>query len=164
MLNLASSEGYVQAIKWDYPASLQMIEEWLPCLPPGFARTQQLCDMAFYTGVLGHKNKALVLMEQAARSMERADDVTGAERYYYGLTMARINLGFGSSAEILERLLAQCPNEFQRVQIALFWTEVLLHQKEHQAAERYLTLAQQMMTPEMPARLHRLAVDYSRQL
>ena len=164
MLNLAASDGYVEAVKWDAASSLHMIEEWLPRLPLGFVRTQQLCDRAFYTAMSGHKSKALVLMEQAKRSIERSGGVTDAETYYYDLTKERIQLMFGGTLELSEALMAQCPNDFQRIHIALFWTEVLLSHREWQAAAQYLTQAQEMLTPEMPARLHRLTQDYSQQL
>ena len=164
MLNLAESDGYAETVRWDTTVSMHMIEEWLPRLPLGFARTQQLCDRAFYTGVSGHKSKALALIEQTASSMDRAGDVPAAETYYYAVTKERIQLIFGSTLELSEGLLAQCPNNFQRIHLALFWMEVLLNHGERQAAVQYLTQVQEMLTPEMPARLHRLALDYSRQL
>ena len=37
-------------------------------------------------------------------------------------------------SELSEGLLAQCPNNFQRIHLALFWMEVLLNHGERQAA------------------------------
>ena len=164
MLNLALSDGYVEAARWDNAVSLHRIEGWLPRLPPGSVRTQQLCDMAFYMGMSGDGSRALVLMEQAARSIERAGDVTAAETYYRDVTKQRLRLMSGDGPELSEDLLAGCPNDLERIRVALLCTPLLLRHRERQAAARCLTQVQEMMTPEMPARLHRLALDYSRQL
>ena len=164
LLNLAASEGYLETVKWDYFVCLRMMEEWLPRLPTGFVRTQQLCDMAYYTVAAGYRSKALVLMEQAARSMDRAEDVTASETFYYHVTQERVKLIAGSDPEISEGLMAECPNDFQRIHIALLWTPVLLHHGERQAASRCLTQVQEMMTPETPTRLHQLVLDYSMQI
>ena len=164
MLNLAASKGYVKTTDWDYFDGVRMMEEWLPRLPPGSVRTQQICDMALYMGMAGHRSKALLLMEQAARSLDRAEDVTASETFYYYITRERIQLFSGRGREISEGLLAQCPSDFQRIHVGLLWTPALLHYGERQAASRYLTQVQAMMTPEIPARLHRLVLDYSMQI
>ena len=163
MFNLAASKGYVRTAKWNHSVSLHKMEEWLR-LPPGFVRTQQLCDMAYYAGAAGYRSKALVLMEQAARSMDRPEGVAAAETFYYRVTQERVKLLSGSDPEISEGLMAYCPNDFQRIHIALLWTPILLRDGERQAASRYLTQVQGMMTPETPARLRQLVLDYSTQI
>ena len=164
MLNLATSEGYVKTAKWNHLVSLHRMEEWLPRLPPGFVRTQQLCDMAYYAGAAGDRSKALVLMEQAARSMDRAEDVAAAEIFYYCVTQERVKLLSGSAPEISEDLMAYCPNNFQRIHIVLLWAPILLRYGERHAASRYLIQVQEMMTPETPARLRQLVLNLSAQI
>ena len=160
LLNLAASAGYLAKARGGHTTSLRVMEEWLPRLPPGFARAQQLCDMALYTAQMGHNRKALALMEQAARSTDRAEPVTAAETFYAALTMERVRLAAGKSLEISEGLLAQCPNDFQRIHVILLWTQTLQYHGERQAASRYLTQAQALLTPETPARLRPLVADY----
>ena len=164
MLNLAASGGYLAKARGGHPTSLRVITEWLPCLPVGFVRTQQLCDMALYTMQMGHKSKALALLEQAMRSMNRAGNVTAAETYYYDVTMERVRLTIGDTLELSEGLLAQCPNDFQRIHVALLWTQTLLYHGEARAGSHYLSQVQAMLTPETPTRLRQMVADYALQV
>ena len=161
MFNLAASGGYLAPLNNDYLASLRVMTEWLPRLPVGFVRTQQLCDMALYTMLLGHRSKGLALLEQAARSMNRAGEVTDAETYYHAVTMERLKLANRDTLEISDGLLAQCPNDFQRIHVVLLWAGTLLFHGETRPASRHLTQAQMLLTPQTPARLHQLVADYA---
>ena len=161
LLNLAASAGYMAKARGGHLTSLRVSEEWLPRLSPGFVRTQQLCDMSLYTAQLNHRGKALALMEQAARSMDRAGEVTAAETYYYAVTMERVNLTAGNTLEISEGLLAQCPSDFQRIHVTLLWAEKLRYDGETQAASRYLSRARALLSPKMPARIHRRIGGYA---
>ena len=139
LLNLAASGGYLAEAKGGHATSLRVMAEWLPRLPVGFVLTQQLCDMALYTVQLGHTSKALALMEQAERCMNRAGNVTDAETFYYAVTRERVRLAIGDTLELSEGLLAQSPNDFQRIHVGLLWTQTLLYHGEKQAGSRCLS-------------------------
>ena len=161
LLNLAASGGYLAKARGGHLTSLRVIEQWLPRLPAGFVRTQQLCDIALYTAQLGHRSKAMALMEAAARSMDRAGAVSAAETFYYAVTMERVNLTAGNTIEISDDLMTHCPNDFQRIHVFLLWTQTLQYHGERQAASRYLAQAQALRTPEIPQRLRQLVTDYA---
>ena len=164
LLNLAASGGYLAKTRGGHTTSLRVMEEWLPRLPSGFVRTQQLCDMALYTAQLEYTGKALALLDQAARSMDRAEPVAAAETFYAAVTMERVKLADGKPIEISEDLLAQCPNDFQRIHVVLLWMQTLQYHGEGQAASRCLTQAQALLTPETPARLRQMIANYSLQI
>lgn len=164
LLNLAASGGHLAKRKGDHATSLRVMEEWLPRLPAGFVRAQQLCDMALYATIMGHKYKAMPFMEQAQRSMDCAGNATASATYYHAVTMERIKLISGDAQGISEGLLAECPNNFQRIHIMLLWLETLMGSGERQTASRYLTQAQALLTPETPARLRQSVADYALQI
>ena len=163
MFNLAACAGYLAPASHGQLTSLRVMAKWLPRLPPGLVRTQQLCDMALYTGLLHDKSKALLLLEQAARSLDRAGTVSADETYYHAVTLERVNLIARSTLAISDGLLAQCPNDFQRIQVSLHWMQTLKFYGETRAASRYVSQARAMLTPETPTRLRQLVADYSLQ-
>lgn len=153
-LNLNVS--FAQTDQHNMVGSLRTLAQWIPRLPPGCVRTQQLCDMAVYTAAeTNDRGKSLALIEEAERSMNRAGGPLAPEVFYCKTASERVRLMTDKVSEISATLLTQCANNFQRIHLALLWTAQLGRRGEKDAARSYLAMALEWATPDLPARLRR---------
>ena len=150
-LNVSFAQGGKEGMR----GSLRLLEQWIPRLPPGCVRTQQLCDLAVYRAANLNAKEAWARLEQAERSMNRPGGAIGPEIFYYKTASERIRLITDRVSEISETLLTQCANNLQRIHLALLWADQLERRSEESAAQRYVTLARELETSETPARLKR---------
>ena len=156
-LNVSFAQGGREGMR----ASLRLLEQWIPRLPPGCVRTQQLCDLAVYRAANSNQAEALMRLEQAEKSMNRPGGAIAPEIFYYKTASERIRLITDRVSEISEILLTQCANNLQRIHLALLWADQLERRSEVSAAQRYAAMARELATPETPARLRRKIADYT---